>query len=118
MKSIAARYSGREHVKRLFAVAESCVSGIVDPPRHPLWSARSSKPQRPGERHRGSPSIAEQVTVMGNRLALRRVVSNLIDNALFYGKNAHVALSPEAGQAVLEIDDEGPGIPLDKRRTI
>jgi signal transduction histidine kinase len=55
---------------------------------------------------------------MGNRLALRRVVSNLIDNALFYGKNAHVALSTDAGQAVLEIDDEGPGIPLDKRRTI
>jgi two-component system osmolarity sensor histidine kinase EnvZ len=45
-------------------------------------------------------------------LAMRRVAMNLIDNALRYGeKEARVATRAEAGAAVLEVLDRGPGIP-------
>jgi len=45
-------------------------------------------------------------------LSMRRVVMNLIDNALRYGeKEVSVAVRAEAGAAVLEVADRGPGIP-------
>ncbi|MGC2520159.1 MAG: ATP-binding protein [Burkholderiales bacterium] len=45
-------------------------------------------------------------------MAMRRVVLNLIDNALRYGeKDVSVATRTEPGAAVLEVMDRGPGIP-------
>jgi signal transduction histidine kinase len=44
-------------------------------------------------------------------IGLRRVLGNLIDNALKYGQKARVTLAEEAGKIVLRIDDDGPGIP-------
>jgi two-component system, OmpR family, osmolarity sensor histidine kinase EnvZ len=45
-------------------------------------------------------------------LSMRRVVSNLIDNALRYGeKEVGVAVRAEDGAVVLEVADRGPGIP-------
>jgi len=45
-------------------------------------------------------------------LSMRRVVLNLIDNALRYGeKEVSVAVRAEAGAAVLEVADRGLGIP-------
>lgn len=41
---------------------------------------------------------------------LRRAIRNLIGNALRYGGKARVSLRREGGQAVIRIDDEGPGI--------
>ncbi|WCE05370.1 ATP-binding protein [Pseudoxanthomonas sp. JBR18] len=43
-------------------------------------------------------------------LALRRVVGNLIGNAVKYGKRARVRVRQIDGHARLEIDDDGPGI--------
>jgi len=57
-------------------------------------------------------------TVLGDRLALRRVVSNLIDNALKYGSVAHLSLQADAQSVTLFVDDEGPGIPPDQREQI
>ena len=42
---------------------------------------------------------------------LRRAVRNLIGNAIRYGERAHVSLEKAGGQAVIVIEDEGPGIP-------
>ena len=42
---------------------------------------------------------------------LRRALRNLIGNALRYGKVAHVSLQREGREAVIRIEDEGPGIP-------
>ena len=42
---------------------------------------------------------------------LRRLLRNLIDNALRYGQRARVSLVREGGFAVLRIEDDGPGIP-------
>jgi len=51
------------------------------------------------------------ITLNGNRIALRRLVGNLLDNALKYGERARLRLRVEQGLCVLEIDDDGPGIP-------
>jgi two-component system, OmpR family, osmolarity sensor histidine kinase EnvZ len=46
------------------------------------------------------------------RMAMRRVVLNLVDNALRYGeKEVSIAVRTEAGRIVLEVADRGPGIP-------
>jgi len=54
-------------------------------------------------------------TVLGDHLALRRIVSNLLDNALKYGHAAHAAVSMDGQEIVLVVDDEGAGIPPDLR---
>lgn len=47
----------------------------------------------------------------GDALALQRLFANLIDNAVKYGGGAQVRLFAEAGEAVVEVRDEGPGLP-------
>ena len=44
-------------------------------------------------------------------LALKRCIGNLLANALAYGKNVRVAVAEESGDAVIEVLDDGPGIP-------
>jgi two-component system sensor histidine kinase TctE len=51
--------------------------------------------------------------IEGNPLMLREMLSNLIDNALRYtpsGGSVTVRVRADAGQAVLEVEDTGPGI--------
>lgn len=43
--------------------------------------------------------------------ALRRALTNLVDNAVKYGGSAHVALAATASDVEIDIDDSGPGIP-------
>lgn len=56
----------------------------------------------------------ENLVVTIRRVALRRVLTNLIDNALKYGERAHLSLSVESGRFTIQIDDDGPGIPEDQ----
>lgn len=42
---------------------------------------------------------------------LRRALRNLIANALRYGKDARVSVRRDAQDAVIRVDDDGPGIP-------
>lgn len=44
-------------------------------------------------------------------LALRRMLSNLTDNAVRYGRLARLQALAEDGWVVVRIDDEGPGVP-------
>jgi signal transduction histidine kinase len=44
-------------------------------------------------------------------IALKRALTNLIDNALKYGKTAHAAINVTPKAIEIMIDDEGPGIP-------
>lgn len=46
--------------------------------------------------------------------ALRRIVANLVDNALKYGNRAAVHVARDGGQLLIDICDEGPGIPPDQ----
>ncbi len=54
---------------------------------------------------------AEPVVLECQPGALRRAFVNLIDNAVKYGKAAHVAIDVSASAVRIDIDDEGPGIP-------
>jgi signal transduction histidine kinase len=56
--------------------------------------------------------------VLGDRLALRRVIANLIDNAVKYGRVARVHMGLRQQAIVLSVDDEGPGIPEDAREAM
>ena len=51
-------------------------------------------------------------------LALKRAIDNFVDNAVKYGKCAHVQLVPIFGELVIYIDDEGPGIPFHERERV
>jgi len=48
-----------------------------------------------------------QVIVMGRPISLKRAVTNLIDNALKYGRRATVALETDAETATIIVEDEG-----------
>jgi signal transduction histidine kinase len=54
---------------------------------------------------------AEPVVVEADGLALKRLFANLIDNAIKYGDRADVSLCVEDGSAVVEVSDDGPGLP-------
>jgi signal transduction histidine kinase len=56
--------------------------------------------------------------VIGDRLALRRVVGNLIDNALKFAGVAVVGVSQAAGQVEMVVDDNGPGMPPEQRQRL
>jgi signal transduction histidine kinase len=58
------------------------------------------------------------VTVSGRQIALRRAVSNLVDNAVKYAGGAEVTLTKEAGQIVVAVEDRGPGIPRSEREKV
>ena len=48
------------------------------------------------------------------RSAMRRAITNLVENAIHYGGAAVVRLDVRPGAAVLRIEDDGPGIPEDR----
>ncbi|MER9403180.1 ATP-binding protein [Mesorhizobium caraganae] len=48
---------------------------------------------------------------MARPVALKRCVNNLVQNAVTYGKKAHLSLRQSDGTITLLIRDEGPGIP-------
>jgi signal transduction histidine kinase len=53
----------------------------------------------------------EKVILEGDPMALRRLFANLLENAVKFGGQARARVFRDAGHAVVEIDDDGPGIP-------
>ena len=58
------------------------------------------------------------VTISCRPTAMRRAISNLVDNAIKYGSKVDVALAAETGRVVILIEDEGPGIPRSEREKV
>ena len=54
---------------------------------------------------------AERIVIDCRPVALRRVLENLVDNAITYGDEASVTLSDSADGIVIDVADRGPGIP-------
>ena len=59
-----------------------------------------------------------EIRLKAHPLALRRALSNLLDNAVKYGQRAEVSLSREAQQCRIRIRDFGPGIPPELLETV
>jgi two-component system, OmpR family, osmolarity sensor histidine kinase EnvZ len=57
--------------------------------------------------------------IEGDSVGLRRLFSNVIDNAITYGERAEIKVAAGArGQIEITIDDRGPGIPLTERQAV
>lgn len=113
---------------RMAATIEDIVRSLDDM----LSLARVGRPSDPLERSELSAllaSVVEEYEDMGEAVAfgdiervvvnlrptwLRRALRNLIGNALRYGGGARASLSRENGQAVIRIEDDGPGISEDR----
>jgi signal transduction histidine kinase len=77
--------------------------------RELLDAERNARPDQKIELETGRENAP--LYVLGNRLALRRVFSNLIDNAITYGHDARITIASGQERIVVTIDDHGPGIP-------
>ncbi len=51
--------------------------------------------------------------IIGKPLAIKRVLANLIDNGVKYGKRVEVLIHEENNWLVITLTDDGPGIPAD-----
>lgn len=60
----------------------------------------------------------EKVVLEGDPMALRRLFANLLDNAVKFGGRARARVFRQEANAVVEIDDDGPGIPPQDRERV
>ena len=61
----------------------------------------------------------EDAFVLGDRISLRRLVANLVDNAVKYGGGrVRVTTARRADRVELSVEDDGPGVPQDERRAV
>jgi signal transduction histidine kinase len=70
--------------------------------------------------HYDTEASGQPVTVGGDRLLLRRLIRNLLENARRYAGDGpiDIAVAKESDRAVLEVRDHGPGVPSDERERI
>jgi signal transduction histidine kinase len=54
---------------------------------------------------------SQKVVIDADSLALRRLFTNLLENAVKYGGRARASLSVKDRLAEIDIDDDGPGVP-------
>jgi signal transduction histidine kinase len=80
----------------LSSIAETCVDDAKDAGRDIAFTGSGS------------------LSVEGQHLALKRVVSNLVGNALKYATTVRVVARRDDGMAELAVLDDGPGIPDDR----
>ncbi|TCS14421.1 ATP-binding protein [Caulobacter sp. BK020] len=57
-----------------------------------------------------SVELGEKIVIDGDPVALRRLLTNLVENGLKYGGAVQARVRAEGRLAVIEIDDDGPGI--------
>jgi signal transduction histidine kinase len=60
----------------------------------------------------------ERVIVTGQSLGLKRLFANLVENALKYGAAARIKVQLEDGAVIVDVEDDGPGIPADQRESV
>ncbi len=60
----------------------------------------------------------EKVVLEGDPMALRRLFSNLLENAVKFGGRARTRVYRDDRHAVVEIEDDGPGIPPADRERV
>jgi signal transduction histidine kinase len=63
-------------------------------------------------------ACSERLIVTGQSLGLKRLFSNLVANALKYGAAARIKARREQNMVIVDIEDDGPGIPHDQRESV
>jgi len=58
----------------------------------------------------GAVPDTQRMLVMARPISLQRAISNLVDNALKYGRRASVELRADADHAIISVEDEGSGM--------
>ena len=82
----------------------------------PLLEREAEDRQRAGAAVVLSVSPAAQAAqLIGDALALRRLLANVTDNGLAYGREARIGADVEGDDLVILVDDKGPGISLEQR---
>jgi signal transduction histidine kinase len=61
---------------------------------------------------------ADMEPIVAKPLAMKRVLSNLVDNAVKYGMKANIEISTDVEWIKVVICDQGPGIPKDKLEAV
>ena len=56
--------------------------------------------------------------LLAREQAMKRMLSNIISNACRYGKHVQVSLKESNNRLEITVDDDGPGIPEDKREEV
>lgn len=56
----------------------------------------------------------QSITIAGDMILLKRLFTNLIDNAVKYGDIARVSVRRDGGTAIIEVADDGPGMAEDQ----
>jgi len=56
-----------------------------------------------------------RLVYFGRPLGLKRVITNLLDNAIKYASEPAIELLPNAGEVRIKVLDRGPGIPADRQ---
>jgi signal transduction histidine kinase len=94
-------------------VLERVGAGMANPaPVQLAQIVREVAGEMNGAARRIEVTVLDSGTVSGEEQALRRVVGNLIDNALVHGPSGgtvHVELRADGGRARLTVRDQGPG---------
>lgn len=62
--------------------------------------------------------LGPRVIVEGDPAALRRLFTNLVENAVRYGDRARLCWSVSAGWAEILVEDEGPGFPAGRAEAL
>ncbi len=63
-------------------------------------------------------NLKDDLEVSVKKLALRRALMNLIDNAFNYGTKVVLSISENKNNLMIMIDDDGPGIPESERNNV
>ena len=112
---------------QLLTLARAATAQLESPPRDPLRLDElvgDAIPSQLAQADRHGIDLGyelEPQTVLGNAFQLRDLFDNLVDNALRYtprGGQVTVRLYSQAGATVLEVEDNGPGIPEAERERI
>ena len=63
-------------------------------------------------------SNSEEIILTGRASSLKRCFENVINNGLTYGKKVYVSLHKSSNRIIINIEDDGPGIPEDQYRNV
>ena len=62
--------------------------------------------------------VPEALTLLLRANAVRRAITNLVDNARRHAHRVALAAMPQGRMVFVTVDDDGPGIPLDRRESV